>query len=100
MNALSERRDEDQARSARLTLDLAELEHHGALVLLDDVEEDHARLLTCSWRWPLESIADADRMLEPKSNHSPRIEASSYRYYSRQEMPLRTAWTAAWMRLS
>ena len=36
MNAVHERRDEDQSGVARLVLDLPELEEHYALVLLDD----------------------------------------------------------------
>jgi hypothetical protein len=41
MNALDERDDEDEPRSAGWTFDLAELEHDCALVLLDDIEKEH-----------------------------------------------------------
>jgi hypothetical protein len=41
MNALNERDDENQPRSARRALYLPELEHYRALVLLDDIEKEH-----------------------------------------------------------
>ena len=39
MNALDERDDQDEPRSAGWAFDLAKLEHDCALVLLDDVEK-------------------------------------------------------------
>jgi hypothetical protein len=45
-NALHERDNKNQPWSTRWTPDLPELEHHSALVLLDDVRSDHGNCLS------------------------------------------------------
>src|ERR1700684_3452595 len=93
MDAVHEREDEDQPRSACLSLDLPELEQHHALVLLDDprrhrnadqrhddeyndhIDSDHG-LSFLAVVGGARCFSRTGRMLEPERTWPPKAEAN------------------------